>query len=262
MVGAYKPCRRVHQARAQDRFQPGVRQHLVRRRQRARQGARPRRQGRHRQPGRAVPVGRLAEGRRRLSGRDQGDRPQGRAGASSRSKAIWSAGSPSRRSTRSARTSTREGLLKTIKDTGKFDIGGLPMTFWAGRQRRPRQGVHDRDPGRRLVQAGREADQGVEQGLTASTTAKRPRRVSSRTGPARSFLGAATACRRGARWSCKSHEATLSPRSRAKFGIKVKLQIAFGRRRGDDRDRRRGRDHVVLGRPSAASSACRATKCR
>ena len=26
---------------------------------------------------------------------------------------------------------TREGLLKTIKDTGKFDIGGLPMTFSA-----------------------------------------------------------------------------------------------------------------------------------
>jgi len=24
---------------------------------------------------------------------------------------------------------TREGLLKIIKDTGKFDIGGLPMTF-------------------------------------------------------------------------------------------------------------------------------------
>lgn len=26
---------------------------------------------------------------------------------------------------------TREGLIKTIKDTGKFDIGGLPMTFSA-----------------------------------------------------------------------------------------------------------------------------------
>src|SRR5205807_1305378 len=26
---------------------------------------------------------------------------------------------------------TREGLLKAIKDTGKFDIGGLPMTFSA-----------------------------------------------------------------------------------------------------------------------------------
>ena len=26
---------------------------------------------------------------------------------------------------------TREGLLKAIKDTGKFDIGGLPMTFVA-----------------------------------------------------------------------------------------------------------------------------------
>src|SRR5262249_61700383 len=25
---------------------------------------------------------------------------------------------------------TREGLIKAIKDTGKFDIGGLPMTFW------------------------------------------------------------------------------------------------------------------------------------
>ena len=27
--------------------------------------------------------------------------------------------------------STRESLLKTIKDTGRFDIGGLPMTFSA-----------------------------------------------------------------------------------------------------------------------------------
>ncbi len=26
---------------------------------------------------------------------------------------------------------TRESLLKTIKDTGRFDIGGLPMTFSA-----------------------------------------------------------------------------------------------------------------------------------
>jgi ABC-type branched-subunit amino acid transport system substrate-binding protein len=26
---------------------------------------------------------------------------------------------------------TRESLIKTIKDTGKFDIGGLPMTFSA-----------------------------------------------------------------------------------------------------------------------------------
>jgi ABC-type branched-subunit amino acid transport system substrate-binding protein len=26
---------------------------------------------------------------------------------------------------------TRDGLLKAIKDTGKFDIGGLPMTFSA-----------------------------------------------------------------------------------------------------------------------------------
>jgi branched-chain amino acid transport system substrate-binding protein len=26
-------------------------------------------------------------------------------------------------------TPTREGLLKTIKETGKFDIGGLPMTY-------------------------------------------------------------------------------------------------------------------------------------
>ena len=26
---------------------------------------------------------------------------------------------------------TREGLLKAIKETGKFDIGGLPMTFSA-----------------------------------------------------------------------------------------------------------------------------------
>ena len=24
---------------------------------------------------------------------------------------------------------TREALLKTIKETGKFDVGGLPMTF-------------------------------------------------------------------------------------------------------------------------------------
>ena len=26
---------------------------------------------------------------------------------------------------------TREGLIKVIKETGKFDIGGLPMTFSA-----------------------------------------------------------------------------------------------------------------------------------
>ena len=26
---------------------------------------------------------------------------------------------------------TRDGLIKAIKDTGKFDIGGLPMTFSA-----------------------------------------------------------------------------------------------------------------------------------
>src|SRR5207245_9712548 len=26
---------------------------------------------------------------------------------------------------------TREGLIKAIKETGKFDIGGLPMTFSA-----------------------------------------------------------------------------------------------------------------------------------
>ena len=28
---------------------------------------------------------------------------------------------------------TREGLLKAIKETGKFDIGGLPMTFVANK---------------------------------------------------------------------------------------------------------------------------------
>ena len=67
--------RRVHQAGAQDRLQPGLREHLLRRRRRARQGARPGRQGRDREPGRAVPVGRLAQGRGRLSGRDQGGRP-------------------------------------------------------------------------------------------------------------------------------------------------------------------------------------------
>ena len=122
--------RRVHQAVAQDRLQPGVRQHLVRRRQRARQGARPRRQGRDRQPGRAVPGRRLAQGRRRLSRGDQGGgrkaEPEfvslegylvGRLAIAALDKA--------------GKDVTREGLLKAIKETGKFDIGGLPMTFSA-----------------------------------------------------------------------------------------------------------------------------------
>ena len=63
---------------------------------------------------------------------------------------------------------TREGLLKAIKETGKFDIGGLPMTFSAREERRPRQGVHDHHRGGRLVQADREDDQDVEQLIGAT----------------------------------------------------------------------------------------------
>ncbi len=94
--------RRVHQAVAQDRFQPGVRQHLVRRRQCAGERARGRRQGRDRVPGGAVPGRCLAQGRRRLSGGNQGWRAA--SPNSSRSKAISPGASPSRRWRRWART--------------------------------------------------------------------------------------------------------------------------------------------------------------
>ena len=58
---------------------------------------------------------------------------------------------------------TRDGLLKAIKDTGKFDIGGLLDDVLGGEERRPRQGVHDHHPGGRHVQADREDDQDLEQ---------------------------------------------------------------------------------------------------
>ena len=122
--------RRVHQAVAQGQFQPGVREHLLRRRERARQGARPGGQGRDRLPGRAVPGRCLAQSRRGLSGGDQGRRPKaepefvslegylaGRLAIAALEKA--------------GKDVTRESMLKAIKDTGKFDIGGLPMTFSA-----------------------------------------------------------------------------------------------------------------------------------
>ena len=64
---------------------------------------------------------------------------------------------------------TRAGLIKAIKDTGSFDIGGLPMTFSADQERRPRQGVHDRHPGRRHVQVDREAGEDVGQLIGAAS---------------------------------------------------------------------------------------------
>ena len=58
---------------------------------------------------------------------------------------------------------TREGLLKAIKDTGKFDIGGLPMTFSAEKNEGLDKVFMTIIQARRLVQADREDDQGVEQ---------------------------------------------------------------------------------------------------
>ena len=129
MVGAYKPVAEFIKLVAQGRIQPGVRQHLLRRRRSAlakELGA----------DGKGVIVSQVvpfpwdaslkvvADYQAAIKAADPKAEPEfvslegylvGRLAIAALEKA--------------GKDLTREGFLKAIKETGKFDIGGLPMTF-------------------------------------------------------------------------------------------------------------------------------------
>ena len=84
--------RRVRQAGAQDRARRGLRQPLLRRQRRPRQGAREGRRGGRDHAGRAVPRGHRHPARGRLPEGGAGRPTPGRSSASSRSRATWSGG--------------------------------------------------------------------------------------------------------------------------------------------------------------------------
>ena len=48
---------------------------------------------------------------------------------------------------------TRAGLLSTIKEVGTFDLGGITLSYGAGRQPGHGPGLSHRDPGGRQLQA-------------------------------------------------------------------------------------------------------------
>ena len=102
-------------------------------------------------PSRAVPGRYLAQGGRGPSGRDQGRRSEGRTGI--RVAQGYLAGRLAIAALEKAgKDVTRDGL-KAIKDMGKFDIGGLMMTFSAEKNEGLDKVWIDHHRGGRFIQA-------------------------------------------------------------------------------------------------------------